>query len=266
MTSLTNGCPPEDASPSDISHNDMLRIKAKEEWLETIPEIVNKTKHPHALQLMSFLASSAAGATHPEGYRALEGKTAGSVCLVPILFQQDQCDPIWQGLIQHNESMAYFILPDIIMLRHTIPCSSLWRGLVLLHEASHAYQHIDSRTKTFVICPKAEEECRVYSFENRLIEMLFGESYNKIIRKATAVLVKEKCVSTQELVIRPGPLEIFTEGLEKLYGPPYSDEEKKLRHTTFVTHAYFSFFTEYHRNDSSYLRKRFAEMVLTPNV
>ena len=104
----------------------------------------------------------------------------------------------------------------------------------------------------------------MYSFQNRLIEMLFSESYNKIMRKAIAVLAKEKCIRTEGLLIRSEELEIFTASLERLYGQPYSDEEKKLRHLMFVTHAYFSFFTEHYRNHLSYLKRRFVEIVLTP--
>lgn len=261
MASLTN----ENTSQSDVDNNDIVRIQAKEEWLKTVPKIVEKTRHPHALQIMSYLASSAAGAPYPDGCRALERKRAGDVFLVPILFQQDQCCPIWQGLIQDSTSIGYFIRPDIIMLRHTIPCSSLWRGLILLHEASHAYQCINNHGE--MSASKAEEECRVFDFENRIIEMMFGESYNKIMRKAIAVLKKEKCVTQQCLRISTDPLELFTEDLEKLYGPPYSDEERELRRTTFITHVYFSFFSKYYSGSTSrYLKKRFAELVLTPKV
>lgn len=256
MTTPTNDDLPDDNLQCDPGNNELIRIKAKEEWIKTASVIAERTKHRYALELIPFLASSVTGEPHPDGYALLEEKDEWSVAFVPIIGEEDSCSQSWRTLIQNDHAIAFFTRPDFITVRLDTPCSPLWKGFILLHEASHAHQCIHC-----VVEDKIQEECRVYIFENRLVEMMFGESYNKILRKAVVTLFREKCISNGKLWVLPVLRELYTASLENLYGPSLSEDEKVVRFGTFMIHAYFEFFTKYYKNDVQQLRTRLLEMI-----
>lgn len=241
--------------------NDRVRIEAKNEWLKNAADLARKTKHFHARQIMEILETSATAAPHPDGLRCLEKKGQNAPFVVPLLTDEDALCPQWKRLIESGQSVAYFIRElHAIVVRHNSSCSPVWRGLIFLHEASHAYQ---SLTNPEAMTDLGEEESRVYAFENRLIEMLFGAAYSSILEEAVSLLEREAPVRNGKVEARFGPLLPFIQKVETVYGPALSEEEKRARHACFVTHAYFSLFDR-RSSESQNLKRAFAAAILVP--
>ncbi|MFA6459194.1 MAG: hypothetical protein WCV79_02225 [Candidatus Paceibacterota bacterium] len=242
---------------------DNQRITVKKEWVQAANSIAERTKHFHARQLCQFLNGSAAAAPHANGCRVLERKESTGVFIIPVMSDSDNRCSNWDRLISSDKSVAYY-LEDLhsIVVREHAPCTPIWRGLILLHEASHAFQKM---TQPSLMHDKAIEEQRVYAFENRLIEMLFGSKYSHILRNAVNTIDKNRFRSESKIVAEFGWLLPFIEDLDELYGPALSQAETRARHACFVTHVYFTLFEEIFGDQQAMLKRVFTQKVLVPS-
>lgn len=146
------------------------------DWLRCAKYVADKSDDPEAKEILDFLRQNAVVGTVKEGKKARydypeRSKNPKDYVAILVL---DKDDP--QELLEFNSLGSYLRNTKMITLRG-INLPIVYRGLILLHEGSHALKHhkdvggINQRPKN----ERIEEELKVWEMEKRLVENL-GDS------------------------------------------------------------------------------------------
>lgn len=122
------------------------------------------------------------------------------------------------------------------------PMTDFWRGLIILHEASHAQFYLrHPKLREFKVKAElASEEVRVYEFNARLLNKVGGKKYAAMLRAEVNRIRQVEKVH----YIAPREIQIVLAGeynpaFDDIFGPAKSEREKQLRQSTLNLQANF---------------------------
>lgn len=129
----------------------------------------------------------------------------------------------WRKLYYNNLSAFTLCLTDVplLVLKGDIETSKLFKGIILIHEGSHALDYANGMMKSFsnFNSERAESEYSAYKIGAEIMDNVGGKEY--------ADLVNEKI----EMIKKNGTKGCFSydERLEEIFGKSLSQKEKSIR-------------------------------------
>ena len=221
----------------------------RDEWFAAAQKVADQTGDPQALEIIRFLKeNSVLAEPRINGYiKILEKPRGPNWCvLVPFTEKDVAMGGIWatrsSGSATHA---AASFMPDsrIIVIKSQVPCSEIWKGLLLLHEGNHAYCYIHERYDWQNDVVFSEKERDTHEFENRITAKIGGKAYDDFLEKLIVEIVEEtkkasKITEGRFIVHRTRE---YPE-LDEIFGTPESELERAYRATGVWIHAYFLIF------------------------
>lgn len=211
-------------------------------------KVVDLTKDSEAKMLYSFLAEEAiilAPVMYNGGVQGLvcEPPRTGNYVSVFVIFKKDlNLDESFRTkMTKESVAASYDPGTKTLIIKEWANFSDLWAGLILLHEARHAYENIffpyDWRDN-FLFC---EHERTTHEFENRLIAKIGGAAYEKILSGEIARIERSLDSAKVDWKKEMVSMRKIT-GLEKIFGKSISSYETDARNTHVWIDAYFHFY------------------------
>lgn len=257
-----------------LSHEELeaRRENVMKEWFEAAHQIVLQTQDKEAEKIYRFVSDNAALAEpHEKGAKILRTAESGNsqFFLVPILPDDKKMKgKLWKKYTAENAVAANFI-PDVrmLILKSHIPTSSLWRGLIVIHEGNHALIESQGGYPD----PEGNEE-RAYCYEerdthalqNRLMSKMGGPEYEALLREE----VERQRKAVLEKGLEPGKAFMgrspYNPKLDIIFGKAESEFEKAGRATHVWIHGVFQFIEQFSKGDieeqkALFLRKVYLE-------
>jgi hypothetical protein len=211
-------------------------------------KVVDLTQDAEAKTLYSFLQTEAvivAPIFYQGGVKILVcGKPSDKDYLFAfVVFTKDLAMDASFRARMTKEAVGAFYNPDTktMILKEWSNFSGLWTGLLLLHEARHAYENIFSPYDWHDPQLFCRHERTTHEFENRLLAKIGGQAYAKILAREMARI--EHTLDSGKVDWRQGLVNIAKiPGLDKVFGPSVSPYENDARCTHIWIDAYFHFF------------------------
>ena len=245
---------------STLQNQAERRVEVWDNFSKAADEIVRKVEDKDMNEIWKFIQDhgilavpSVGGDYHGAGTR----KKLPAIALIPLL-DEDKKIPVWGNLIKGR--IAAYIMPNrFILLDSSAEFSDTWKGLILLHESTHAFM--------FEINPRSpdkddpdyinNQERDVREHMKRIIIKLGGFPYQKLLDEEAAYIKKmaeDHPTSGDIWIPDPRP---YNNSMDKIFGPAQSDGEKDTRATEFYVQACFAYLDQYHgREDITKLKSR----------
>jgi hypothetical protein len=207
-------------------------IEVKKQWVEAARKVYTQTQDAEAKMLIDTILSAmvAVAPVGKEAARVLEPSNPNTFWTFFLSVSPEEM------MFSKNVFAEY--RPDIRRLMvKDVPCSQLWKGLILLHEAHHARANFvypyNWRDKRLF----ASSERDTHNFQNRLMAKVGGSTYNRLLLKEVARLRQEMMARVSARI--PGQAVKYMQELDSVFGPALSQEERDTRQTHFWIHAVF---------------------------
>ena len=225
-----------------LEESDSLRVLYRNEWIGAADTLVARTKDKEAERILNFVkANGVLCSPHGADLRAIgESNSNTWFAVLPLLTSDAVAHRVWADILS-NPSYGAIFFPDDRTLAFFPgrPCSEVWKGILLLHEGRHAMEYITSPydwkdLRTFCI-----HERDVHAFQNRLAELVGGDTYRKAVEREASRLDSLIGVSGHkvgQVWVETGS---YQTELDRAFGSPLSDIERKYRQTSLWIHANF---------------------------
>lgn len=238
-----------------MSHLDKKRIEIKNQWALAATKICERVQDAEAqIVLEKIVSNLLTVAPVPQGIMFVEESEhkRGNmwVAFLPLLLEDS--DKEWvRHLMNRNGFAMYHPDNNTISVRDFEPCSEVWKGIMMLHEAHHAgdmlFLPYDWRNpQTF-----SEKERDVHNFQNRFLSLMDGSVYQDLLEKEIARMRAfldqqgfdgmKKQVGSHTNIVLPNRTEYYPE-LDEILTPSLCDFEKDCRQTHFWIHAIFTMY------------------------
>ncbi len=237
----------EPAQPPDMMEIQKLVIQRqpiKNKWVECAEKIARIAHDQQADLVMDLLKNNTLLCMpSDQGVKFLEGATPGKpwIGFVSILPEDQLPSDHWRELANsHNFGAIFAPEAMTIIVRENMPCSPIWKGIILLHEGDHAghmiYAPYDWHNST--IFSMAERD--THEFQNRIMSIIGGEAY--------ADLIDQEVNRLRNATIKDGgkigefiPSRTkYDSQLDVIFGPAESEFERDMRETHVWIHAMFT--------------------------
>ncbi|MEI8344273.1 MAG: hypothetical protein WCF93_04975 [Candidatus Moraniibacteriota bacterium] len=239
------------------------RLASKVDFLQSANEVGKKIKDDEVRSLMNFLNKNAVlAAPHQDGLRFLENaEKQDSFMIVPVLESDKGISPYWDSIFLAENAAANF-LPEIraIVLKNSAAYSSVGKAIMLLHEGYHAYlfsqNPYEGRQSDQDYC---YEEVKVHTFQNKVMTLLGGKLYQKILADEVSRISKNAKI-TQDGFKLAGRTE-YDERLALALGKPISEKEQDFIQSGVWINAVFVFFDKNYKEDAIDKKALFLRML-----
>lgn len=105
------------------------------------------------------------------------------------------------------------------------PVSQTWGGLIFLHESRHGLNR-----KTTKESPNEERDTRI--FEQEIVNKVGGAAYKKLLETMMAEATRDTFNPEHSFSLKPEVLQKHDAELDKIFGRPLSDTDKRIRTAT----------------------------------
>jgi hypothetical protein len=225
-------------------------------WIWAAEEVSELSGDPEAVKVVVFLKAESTFAIPgvENGQPSLKpiyyGRTQDEanrdkpLKIVPLLLKDDQLSHHWKKANEEQGGLFAFQV-NAIVLSGKLASTPVWKGLVLLHEGSHALRFKEGTYKSNSPEEKCREELYTWAFMLRVVGLVGGQEY--------ATLLQEEVDYIERNSKLPGilaPLGPYNRRLDIIFGEPLSENERILRNTIFHRHAVLA-----------YLEKRFPDQL-----
>lgn len=217
-------------------------IQKVEAWIKDADQVAQRTNNPHALEVMDFIhQNQIAGKVVPGGVQFIESKkTDDYVMIAPTNRSDIQAN---EGLEKLSKGMGalFNIGSRSIKVFDDVPMSPEFRGIIFLHEASHAFHYIFKRDPYDInVEAKLREEVNAHIFHIELTRLLGGDAFNSLVANTKETVVKPTYDSGASNLEE----QTYNPELETIFGPALSEQEKIMRRGIMVEAALFEFYDE----------------------
>lgn len=241
----------EDLDP-EISTDEVKRRAAiAQDWITAATHIAVNADNDHALRLVRVLKN--AGLTKPLGDTSSQYIVAPSVAEAPAI------QPVLEDdlpTLQRNDNISRLTAvlstfnPDvnIVSINHTVPISQTFRGIMFLHELSHAFD--------FSLESYDWEDDEIFSmyetithmFQHDILAVIGSDIYEKFTSRYARELLLTHHFSDIAEVGKNKPT-VYAYELDEIFGSAKSTFEKEVRQKTAWIHAVFRGIDRHHNND-----------------
>jgi len=244
--------------------NDLAeRLAIKVAFLNSAKEVTGKIKYAEADSLLQFLdKNSVLAAPSKEGIILLQnGKSKNWFAVVPVLNSDLGISQRWDGIFLMKNAAGNF-LPEIraMVLKNSIAYSSTGKAIMFLHEGYHAYLFLqnpyDGKQSDRDYC---YEEVQVHTFQNKVMSLLGGRLYQKILADEVARISKNAKISKDGYNLS-GRIE-YDERLALALGRPASQAEKDFIQSGVWINAVFVFLDKNFKEDAIDKKALFLRML-----
>lgn len=168
---------------------DKERLRVCNRWISCAEEMARITKHVHAKELVEFLRSNASIVSPTnDGFQIIKYAPELEIPLVVLLPEDSHLRGLWKNHFDFTDgALACFMIHKkekfvYLCLKGQVPTSDLSKGIILLHEAKHAFHYKKvSNPGSRTPIEMYKEEVEVLEFEGRLLELYFGPDFNFFI-------------------------------------------------------------------------------------
>ena len=244
-------------SVAETQSQDQQRIQLADQWVRAALHVADKTNNVIAKKLIhDYLQNYSVGQETAKGTRLVAGSTKPAIVIAPVIDDDKDINEATQDILAEGAALAanYFEgTPGIINVDGHSKISSNWRGLILLHELSHA-AYYDSQTyrgDDYLDRGKWIEEVEVFMYEHSLMTQLGGEQYQQYIVDQVARFLDEfddKDIETKGAVIPRSLRDADT--LDEVFGKSRSSREISIRATVVWLHVVYLMFDTKYGDDS----------------
>ncbi len=225
-----------------------------DDYLNSAQHIADTTGNQQAKTIVNYLKtygviSVLTGSTS----KPLERKN-GKVLPIIVIMKSDSLTPQLRELIQTGARAFFDYSTSSIKIKETNEYSSLFRGLLLLHEGKHAMDFYNSPYNAQNERLRVNDEYNTYSFVNELLLSLGGKLYKNLLDETVLKLQSQRNIpdfpESAVLDVLQAP---YNKELDVIFGKAENMEEEQIRQTWFAIHACFEFY------DSEYPDKQTAD-------
>ncbi len=255
-----------------LSPTDQVRLAAKSRRVQAAEKIYDETKDPEAGAVLEQVLRNMITIS-PRGngnMRLLEKKGKPPITyFLPVLEEDKKLEEQIIALaLNENAAAVYEPVDRILAVNEIESYSEFYEGLIALHEGHHAYMSVDLQKlgdpQTF-----AEDERITHDFENRLVSIVGGFSYDHLLRTEVTRLRMEVRRWEQDNKSRMETGETYVPSmapynpaLDRIFTPALSEHEKGTRVMHFWIHAYFKMCDEdYPKTEAEAKKIRFLRGV-----
>lgn len=239
---------PQISSPAERQATFQAHKLLQQEWLNGARLVVERTNDPEAQAVLEFLLPNVFLMEPLDGgaARVLEDRRGKpySLGMLVVTEQDMQRLPQIKEEVKQRGGGAEYVADSRVIIVKGSDMSPVWRGLILLHEGSHAKDFANSPRERGDLLRVSRDEAVVHDFQNRLAMKLGGTAYAK--------LLDAEVLSIAEQVQRlpspaPGQLAFlggrskYNVAFEEIFGPSASVFERALRQSSFMVHAQFAY-------------------------
>lgn len=237
-------------------------------WLAAGDMVARRTGNADASVIMRFLheaSSLGVPISHEEGLaiKLVEGAKDIPLWLVPLLVPDRGLSSAWKEIYDNNHLAAiYNFSPQpYIVLKEYSQFSQVWRGLILIHEGSHALAYAGDAFEGIenprVIRTLAE--LYAYDLEITLVQQIGGQAYEELLQEE----MRRLCPGyVQKNLITTPDYPLYKERLDQIFGPSNSDWERGVRGSIFWMNAIFRLIDEMYP-EAEERQKRKADFLFT---
>lgn len=256
------GTPPpvEEAAPSPFSESEIkARQAVLDQWIEPAKEIAQKTEDEMAKQLITFVeAHGYLGRPAEPDFELAEPEVAMAdpfgFGLVPVTSMDGDFKP------RDGMTAAYNYETRRLLLTEGSGYSPLYRGLVLLHELTHASQ---SFTKDVTKLPDPshlhpDNEREAYAIEFRLLSSIGGADYKVALADEIARLQREGTFGEDFGFDAPKKYDVR---LDSVFGDSKSKRERMLRTTLLFIHGQMKAFEIEYGKDAVRMQNKLMAII-----
>lgn len=214
--------------------------ETKRQFVEDAKEVARVTGDAQATSLAQFVGDNGILAVPQEqGMQVLEAKEReeGFTLFIIPLSEVPQSSDLWRQYKDSSTVAVYNSDHHSMIIKTTEEVTPSWRGIILLHEADHAYLNLTGATpdrqndQMYV-----QEEIEVHQFENRIITLLGGKAYEAVLENEIKRISVDYERNEKGWAV-PGAIDLTD--LNPIFGPPASELERKLRGSHVWMHALF---------------------------
>lgn len=222
---------------------DFDRKQSVDSWIAAGDKVAEKTNHEVAIIIMDFLKRSCYLITPREGN--IPGKfvfeisgdvpeSSYTIGITSLIKKDAELDETWKKVFE-SKNYAFLFIPQesvnasLLFLKDDVITED-WKGIVLLHEASHAIVH----SKGLLAHIKDSElrnainEAETYTLIDEILESLGKERYIQVLNREVSRLEKELAAG-KEITARP---DLYQKEMAEMFGKPGSDRETNIRADT----------------------------------
>jgi hypothetical protein len=175
------------------------RYESAKVWALGARDVAELTQHPVALKLWEFIDNrTTIAAPMPEEtiypfFPKLPEQDFGFYAYLTPILDEDKDrlpnnDPRLQLAIQFISHMPYFDPETKAIYLPYNEFSHFGKGILLLHEAMHAWLYAKKPKNSLIKNAKWAEEVKVFKFEFELLKALLGSGYTRLCNKMTKTI------------------------------------------------------------------------------
>ena len=175
-------------NPEIDSEDRVRRVLAAQSWLDGATATAWQTQNETAVELMATILSEPA-VLKPDPVTfivPIQGPVKPTIFLIPIMLDdQDVNDTTIMMLAPDASQSARYTenKPGRIYFAGEFDISPKLKGLLLLHEAMHAFYHETNQYRTGDDLDHWTEEVATFEFEFQLLSEICGDRYSRLMAK-----------------------------------------------------------------------------------
>lgn len=259
--------------PKTETANEALeRKEAYETWLHNAKQVAELSRDEEARQVVRFLEAEATIAI-PRfenglpfitpiyyGRTTEEVNRAKSLPVVPLLPKDSDLAEYWR--IQNEQQGGLFIREvNAIVLSGNVDALPIWKGLLLLHEGSHAMRFQQGLFTVNISDPElCDEELHTWNFMLRLLGLAAGSTYRAALQEEVKYIHEQS--KLPEVL---APHRSSASKLDPVFGPPLSDNEQLVRDSLFYRHAILTYLEQRFPENSQAMKRQILCPLLVQN-
>ncbi|MFH1078157.1 MAG: hypothetical protein V1745_02660 [Patescibacteria group bacterium] len=230
-------------------------------WRNAAQYVTDATKDAEAGRVMEYLLTSVGfGLPGNNSVTVLRvpQDAKSKVLLVPILQEDERLDPGLKRMNQSETSVALYRPSDKVIVIRSERMSTVWKGLLLLHETKHAMSFAQKPYDSNDLKQLCYEELATLEFHCRLMSEIGGETYARVLRAEVDRLRGHPNTKIDSYPMKFPDRSGYEPMLEKAFGPSESDLERSSRQTQVWVHAVFKLLeADYAGSDKDDTKARF---------
>jgi hypothetical protein len=243
---------------------DRHQVVAKE-WLADLQhEVVEKTKDPQAETIFKMLKEKSEAVLPNDTGFSFNGKDIESkpIRILPLLPSDKQNNfPLWKRFFQSDIAAAFVSDERVIVIKEDAPTSSVFKGLILVHEGNHALRYLEHpyterSNKVF-----SEEERDTHEFVARLMAKIGGAPYEHLLSSEVQRMTTTAKQTAEGMQFSPSGK--YHEDLDTVFGLALSDSEKYKREKLLWLDTVFHFIDAYYDGNKDEKEGVKAEFLLS---
>lgn len=232
------------------------------EWRNAAQYVADTTHDADAKRVMDYLLTSVGfglPGTNSVTVIRVPQNAKSRLLLVPILQEDERLDPGLKQINRSEDTVAMFRPSDNVIVIRSERMSTVWKGLLLLHETKHAMSYAQKPYDSNDLKQLCNEERAALEFHSRLMSKLGGITYANVLRTEVDRLREHPGTKIDSYPMKFPDRAGYDPRLETAFGPSESDLERSSRQTQVWVHAVFTMLDEdYAGSDKEDTKARFV--------